>query len=410
MSGGVPELRFPGFEGEWEKIRLGTICEKVGSGSTPKGGSAVYKQKGIPLIRSQNVNNDRLDLTDVVYIDDQTDQKMSGSRVRKMDVLLNITGASIGRSCVVPAEFSIGNVNQHVCIIRLISKAAPQYIQAFLASFRGQKQVFQSQAGGGREGLNFENIRLMKLALPALPEQQKIAAFLDAVSGKISALSAERAGLVAYKRGVMQQLFSQSLRFTHPDGTPFPDWEERRLSSVLTEHKERNQDKLPIFSVSVAVGLVDQIEHLGRSFAAKETTHYNRVNTHDVVYTKSPTGDFPLGIIKQSKVGYPVAVSPLYGVFRPENPAIGYILHVLFESPIATKNYLHPLVQKGAKNTIAVTNNRFLEGKLFLPTDPQEQTLIANALSALDAKIDAVTTQISQMETFKKGLLQKMFV
>jgi type I restriction enzyme S subunit len=153
---------------------------------------------------------------------------------------------------------------------------------------------------------------------------------------------------------------------------------------------------------------VNQIEHLGRSFAAAETSHYNRVLPGDIVYTKSPTGDFPLGIIKQSKISEEVIVSPLYGVFTPASRALGVILDALFESPIAVRNYLHPLVQKGAKNTIAITNRRFLEGRLCLPLDPTEQSAIAEVIEVSQAELTAIEAEIELLAHQKRGLMQKL--
>lgn len=264
--------------------------------------------------------------------------------------------------------------------------------------------------GGALPTLSQASVLSFQVNAPSLPEQKKIAAFLGVVDAKIAALRARVLGLKTYKRGLIQALFSQTLRFTQPDGNAFPDWEEKRLGEVLHEHKAKSTGKEQVYSVSVHKGLVNQIEHLGRSFSAAKTDHYNRVKPHDIVYTKSPTGDFPLGIIKQSLVDADVIVSPLYGVFSPETPALGFILHVYFESNINVSNYLSPIVQKGAKNTINVTNSGFLTNSLVLPVSHDEQAKIADALSAMDAKIAAVSTQVAQMQEFKKGLLQQMFV
>ena len=130
------------------------------------------------------------------------------------------------------------------------------------------------------------------------------------------------------------------------------DWQKTELSNVLKERIEKNTNGYIICSVSVSQGVINQIEYLGRSFAAKETLHYNVVKYGDIVYTKSPTGDFPYGIVKRSYIKDDVAVSPLYGVYMPVNDYIGVILHFYFMQPSNAFNYLHPLIQKGAKNTI----------------------------------------------------------
>ena len=174
----VPEIRFEGFTDAWEQRKLGDITVKIGSGKTPSGGKSAYVETGIPLIRSQNVNGDKVDFADIVFIDEATDESMANSRVYTNDVLLNITGASIGRSAVYKGLES-ANVNQHVCIIRPTEGYQPDFIQLNLSSDNGQKQIDASQAGGGREGLNFQEIGKMQFSFPSLNEQKCIGRYFN---------------------------------------------------------------------------------------------------------------------------------------------------------------------------------------------------------------------------------------
>jgi len=197
------------------------------------------------------------------------------------------------------------------------------------------------------------------------------------------------------------------LRF--PEFTNNETWDERKLSDVLFEHKEKSTGKEEVHSVSVHKGVVNQIEHLGRVFAASNTENYKRVLPGDIIYTKSPTGDFPFGIIKQSKVSKPVIVSPLYGVFKPETTDLGVILDAYFEYPERTINYLSSIVQKGAKNTINIHNDTFLSKSLILPLDKKEQSKIASCLSSLDELIEAHNQKLDLLKDHKKGLVQNLF-
>lgn len=205
-------LRFKDDHGndfpDWEEKTLGDLSNKVGSGKTPTGGEKVYQTSGVKFIRSQNVSGNRLDLTDVTFISEAINAEMKGSEVRPLDVLLNITGASIGRTCIVPEDFDRGNVNQHVCIIRLNRDALnPFYLQMFLSSSFGQQLIDQSQSGSGREGLNFKNIRAFNLPIPSLPEQTKIANFLTALDRKIESVAQQIAHTQDFKKGLLQQMF-----------------------------------------------------------------------------------------------------------------------------------------------------------------------------------------------------------
>lgn len=197
------------------------------------------------------------------------------------------------------------------------------------------------------------------------------------------------------------------LRF--PEFANNETWANRKLSDVLFEHKEKSTGKEEVHSVSVHKGVVNQIEHLGRVFAASNTENYKRVLPGDIIYTKSPTGDFPFGIIKQSKVSKPVIVSPLYGVFKPETTDLGVILDAYFEYPERTINYLSSIVQKGAKNTINIHNDTFLSKSLILPLDKKEQSKIASCLSSLDELIEAHNQKLDLLKDHKKGLVQNLF-
>ncbi|MBE6494274.1 MAG: restriction endonuclease subunit S [Methanosphaera stadtmanae] len=163
---------------DWSIIKIKFISSKIGSGVTPKGGSQIYLEKGIPLIRSQNVHNFGLKLDDVVYISEDINNTMLNSLVKKEDVLLNITGASIGR-CFYVENLDIANVNQHVCIIRSNSKIFYKFLYYFLISAYGQEQIFSIQTGTSREAITIEDIKNIQLVLPPLNCQKQLVSYLD---------------------------------------------------------------------------------------------------------------------------------------------------------------------------------------------------------------------------------------
>lgn len=162
------------------RLRIKDFTTKVGSGVTPKGGAEVYLTSGIPLFRSQNVTDDGFLLDDIAYISQEIDNMMQGSRVKADDVLLNITGASIGRCYYTPSTFKGGNVNQHVCIIRpKKSSVLPKYLHYGLISPMGKELIKLSQNGANREGLTIENIKNFAFNIPSIKEQEKIITYLD---------------------------------------------------------------------------------------------------------------------------------------------------------------------------------------------------------------------------------------
>lgn len=176
----------------WPVDRIKDHAVKIGSGITPSGGAASYLDSGIPLLRSQNVHFDGLRLDDVAYIAEETHEEMSGTKLHERDVLLNITGASIGRCSFVPAGFGEGNVNQHVCIIRPSSGLDYKFLTYCLSAPWGQDQIFSSFTGASRQGLGQRDLGTIQVPLPPLPEQQRIAAYLDASCAAIDAAVAAK--------------------------------------------------------------------------------------------------------------------------------------------------------------------------------------------------------------------------
>jgi len=207
----VPRLRFPEFReaGEWAECELGSLTTKVGSGITPTGGDKNYKTDGRPFVRSQNIGWGELILDDVAFIDEGTHKSFDSTEIKVSDVLLNITGASIGRSAVADSRIAGGNVNQHVCIIRVKhNELSPTLLNQFLISERGQKQIDSFQAGGNRQGLNFAQIRSFDIPLPPTKnEQRRIADCLSSLNDLITTQSQKIDTLKTHKIGLMQQLF-----------------------------------------------------------------------------------------------------------------------------------------------------------------------------------------------------------
>lgn len=244
-----PNLRFPEFTGEWKKSTIGSLSTKVGSGVTPRGGETVYKSEGHSFVRSQNVGWGHLQLDDIAFIDKETHLRQKNTELQLDDVLLNITGASIGRSALVNKQIAGGNVNQHVCIIRTKDNLVPAFLCNFLLSNHGQKQIDSFQAGGNRQGLNFEQIRSIKITIPSTKEQTKIATLLHLIDERIA----------TQNKGLAAQL-------TH-SGTP-----NIRLCDCLECHSSTLQENCvsvtgsyPVYGATGLIGYTNNYAYNGES-------------------------------------------------------------------------------------------------------------------------------------------------
>lgn len=200
----------------WQRTTIADLAVYVGSGVTPTGGSDVYTTSGVTFIRSQNVTNEGLLLDDVAFIDEHTHERMSGSAVAPFDVLLNITGASIGRCCFLPSGLGPTNVNQHVCAIRLpaADEGDAKFLSSVLSSPIGQNQIFRLNAGGNREGLNYQQLRRFQIPWPAQAQRSKIARILTTLDNVIAQTEALIAKYQAIKQGLMHDLFTRGVDAT----------------------------------------------------------------------------------------------------------------------------------------------------------------------------------------------------
>ncbi len=208
------------------------------------------------------------------------------------------------------------------------------------------------------------------------------------------------------------QIIEGKLRFKNEKGEKYSDWKPVKLKEILTEHKTRNNKNefSEVFSVAKEKGVINQIEHLGRSYASDDISNYKVVYPYDIVYTKSPTAGFPFGIVKQNKTNRTGVVSVLYAVFRPKNKLIGLLIDYYFSSPVKTHNYLKPLVNKGAKNTMNINNDVFLNGlKINIPTDDDEIVKITQLIELLEKRINLSTNQNELYQNLKQGILQNLF-
>ena len=368
----VPNLRFPGFEGEWENITIAECCTEFQSGKfinadaiADEGAYPVYGGNGLRGY-AQSYNHDG----------DYT--------------LIGRQGALCGNVRFVKGKTYI---TEHAIAV----KASPENDTRFLAFLFDKMNLRQYSDQSAQPGLAVNKLLKLRIDIPRLEEQTKISKFLSCLDERISIQNK----LIDHYESLIRAIILRSQSST-----------SRRkvyLHEILTERKELNEQGYDICSVSVSKGVVNQVEYLGRSFAAKETAHYHVVHKGDIVYTKSPTGEFPYGIIKQSYLDAPVAVSPLYGVYEPIDYLTGVYLHHFFCSPQNAKNYLHKLIQKGAKNTINITNQHFLDNYISIPESDTLQSIVA-IIETLSKRVDLEKESLSLFIEQKAYLMSNLFI
>ena len=396
----VPNLRFPEFQGEWEKMRLDAFTERV--------------------MRKNKSNQSRLPLTISAQYG-LVDQITFFNKVVASTDLSNyylLKKGEFAYNKSYSSDYPWGAIKRldnydQGALSSLYICFAPQdnvvsdFILQYFESPKWHKGISEIAVEGARNhGLLNVAVQDFFHTYHYVPkdkkEQIKISKLLMLLDERISTQNKIIDKLQSLIKGIMVELQKQGI----DRGT----WKKISLGDVLSERNERNTNLYQVFSVSVSQGIVNQVDYLGRSFAAKDTSKYNVVHYGDLVYTKSPTGSFPYGIVKQSRNIENVAVSPLYGVYEPRSLAVGTYLHEYFMSEINTHNYLHPLIQKGAKNTINITNQRFLENRVPMPVNSNELLLISKLLYSLNEKIKHVQNTLQEYHKQKQYLLRQMFI
>lgn len=391
----IPNIRFVEFTTDWEKHTLKDCTDKIGSGKTPKGGSSIYEKSGIPLLRSQNIHSNKVNFEDVVYITEAIDKEMSNSRVKQKDVLLNITGASIGRSAVYFYD-KIANVNQHVCIIRPNSNVDSNFIQLNITSSKGQKQINLNQAGGGREGLNFQQIAKISFYYPKWKEQKKIGSFFNLLDDAIFFQQQLLNDHKQLKKAMLQKMFPQKgetipkVRFSgYTD-----DWEEKMLKDVI-EKQIKGKTQLSELSLG-------KVEYLDASRLNGGTIFLSdgekNVVKEDILilWDGSKAGTLYKGF--EGTLG---STLKAYSTGLRNNSEFVY-QYLLSNQQVIYTNYRTPNIPHVVKDFAEVF-------PIIIPVF-EEQEKIGHIFKKLDETIELHQKKLETYQELKKAMLQKMFV
>lgn len=391
-------MRFPEFTEEWEEEQLDNIA-------TLSKGIGISKEQlsedGEPCILYGELYT-KYKSEIIKQVESKTD--INGSKLKRSkanDVIIPCSGETavdIATARCVPFDNILFGGDLNVISLH-------QYDGAFMSyQLNGKRKYDIARVAQGVSIVHLygEHLKAIKTYNPTLPEQQKIAKLLSLLDDRIDTQNKIIDKLKSLIKGLPHKMAEIGLQ----KGC----WEKVLLSTVLVERKELNSELYTVHSVSVSEGVINQIEYLGRSFAAKDTSNYHVARYGDIIYTKSPTGDFPYGIVKQSYIEQPVAISPLYGVYSPTSFETGVYLHYYFMSSVLAKNYLYPLIQKGAKNTINISNQRFLENRIALPLKQTDRHNIARALITIQKKLDIEKCAMDSLTKQRSYLLQQLFI
>ena len=406
-----PELRFKGFSDDWEQRKFSDLVQIERGGSPrPIDDFITDAPNGLNWVKIGDTP------TQGNYITKTTEKIRPEGLPKTREVhpgdLILSNSMSFGKPYIMGID---GCIHDGWLLIRNIYGV---FDLTFLCHLLGTSQMlsqYRSLAAGSTvNNLNKELVGNTVVTIPSITEQRLLGDYLEQLDNLITLHHSKCDNLKIIKNSMLDNLFPKN-------GEKVPkwrfkgfndDWEQRKLNEYLEVSRAKNKDEVfgkeDVLSVSGDYGIVNQIEFQGRSFAGVSVAPYGVVETGDVVYTKSPLKSNPYGIIKTNK-GKPGIVSTLYAVYKPQDNVYSEFVQIYFEQDARMNNYMHPLVNKGAKNDMKVSDENALKGEVCFP-NRDEQIKISEYFAKLDHLITLHQSEVDRLKKVKQFFLKNLFV
>ena len=397
----TPKLRFPEFTGEWEEKKLGEICDIKGGKRIPKGFSLQSDKNGYPYITVSDMKGGTVLLDNLQYVPLEVVNQIKNYKVSVSDIYISVAG-TLGLVGIIPDELDNANLTENANKLTNI-KCDQKFLYQFLTGDQLKNLIESVKTIGAQPKLAIYALNDFVILLPRLSEQTKIATFLTAVDEKLTQLKKKKTLLEQYKKGVMQKLFSQELRFKDDNNQDFPDWQEKTLGEVgdIVTGKTPSTTNIDLWNGEIQFVTPTDINDDKYQFSTQRTI--KALSKTKVLPIKSIMFTCIASIGKISLSIKPCITNQQINSIIPykefDNEFIYYSLLNIVDYIRSTQS----------SNTLPIINKTdFSKFVIQVPSLPEQQK-IANFLSSIDEKISQCSAQIEKMEAWKKGLLQQMF-
>ena len=408
----TPQIRFHNYKELWECDRLKNIFRTIRNAFV---GTATpyYVEEGHFYLESNNVKYGKINYNAQIFINDEFYEKQRDKWLKTNDIVM-VQSGHVGHTAVIPKE--LNNTAAHALIVFTDYKKEvnPHFLNYQFQSSSKRKEINLISTGNTIKHILASEMKSFKMDFPTVEEQSAIGSLFRTLDDLLTSYKDNLANYQSLKAAMLSKMFpkaGQTIPEIRLDGFK-GEWEINKLNKYLTVSKQKNTqlkfDKEDVLSVSGEFGIINQIQFQGRSFAGASVEMYSIVDTGNIVYTKSPLKANPYGIIK-TNYGIPGIVSTLYAVYLPNENVFPGFVEIYFENDLRLNSYLKPLVNKGAKNDMKVSDENALLGAVIFP-QLEEQVAISDYFTNLDKFIQSHKDKISQLETLKKKLLQDMFI
>lgn len=406
-----PKIRFKGFSGEWKNSPLKDFFTKVTKKNTKLECTAVF---------TNSAEYGIIDQRDYFDFDVANSNNIGGYFIVNPDDFVYNPRVSVTAPVgpISRNRLEYAGVMSPLYLVFKIDGINKDYLCHYYKTNKWHRFMKLS----GNCGARFDRLSISDDVFVQMPlihptdakEQMRISVFLDTLDAQISASTSRLASLKQMKAASLQAMFPKEgetvpkVRFKGFDG----EWKKALLSECLAVSKEKNTDNMfdkdEVLSVSDDFGVCNQIELLGRSYAGKSVSNYGVLRRGYIVYTKSPLKSKPYGIIKANH-GPSGIVSTLYAIYSPKKNVSPDFIEIYFDAPYRMNKYIHPLINKGAKNDMKVSSENALKGHIMLPSYAEQQS-IASFFTSLDRQIALHTQRLEKLKQIKAACLDKMFV
>lgn len=409
----VPTIRFKGFQNEWDLRILGEI------GYTYSGLSGKTKEDfGFGDGRFVTYMNVFANVLSDIRKIEKVQIDKTQNLVKYGDILFTTsseTPEEVGMSSVWLHKIDNIYLNSFCFGYRPTFNLNHHYLAYYLRSSSFRKKIILLAQGISRYNISKVKVMDIFISIPLDDEQTQIGNFFKTLDEQINLQEQKHQKLINLKKAMLEKMFPK-------EGADIPEirfkgftekWEEKKLIDYLEVSKDKNKNleysKNDVLSVSGEFGIVNQIALQGRSFAGASVANYGIVRIGEIVYTKSPLKKNPFGIIKTNRFQTGI-VSTLYAIYSAKNNVDSTFVEYYFAKDDRLNRYLNPLISKGAKNDMKVSDENALKGKVIFPKSKEEQKCIAKYFTQLDNLINVSTEQLNKFKNIKQALLQKMFV
>ncbi|MDW5288718.1 restriction endonuclease subunit S [Formosa sp. PL04] len=413
-------------DNDWKSLRIKDLITKIGSGVTPKGGGEVYVDNGVTFIRSQNVYNDGLRLDKVSFITDEVNNRMKNSQLKPFDILINITGASIGRTCVFPISVGKANINQHIIYLR-IKKRKVDFLSYYLKSQFVKDYIMSVQAGSSKEALNMGQTLNIPVSIPNPEMQTKIASYLEvkteAIDEKVALLENKIDKYKDFRKSLINQTITKGLITTVKlkdskidwIGEIPEHWKVKRMKDIGFLYsglsgksaKDFNQDdkednKSFLTFTNIAGNTYINTNDFGKVII-KENEKQNKIKQNDLFFLMSSEGyeDVGKASLLVDNVSDTYLNSFCKGFRLTTKNVVPKFLNWMLYAPIFRERLL---IQGKGFTRINLKMEKINDFNLIIPSTTKEQIEIANFLDLKTTSIDNIITNIKKQINLLKEL------